>query len=137
RHTGSDMLLKHQKTKRIFNKLLAIKKLSRWRQHVPYTIPLVIAGALLAVNQSDARLDWRLVTVTIANVLAMVFAFMINDVVDAPDDARNPIKRLSNVISQGVLSIREATITSAGIFLISACLFYFGGRVSFLIGLGT
>lgn len=118
-------------------KLIAIKKLSRWRQHVPYTLPLVIAGALLAVNQSDALPDWRLIAVTIANVLAMTFAFMINDVVDAPDDALDPIKTKSNIISQGILSTGEANIISGVIFLLSAVLFYFGGLFSFIAGLST
>lgn len=118
-------------------KLNAIKKLSRWRQHVPYTLPLVIAGALLAVNQSDAIPDWRLIVVTIANVLAMVFAFMINDVVDAPDDALDPIKTKSNIISQGILGTSEANIISSVIFLLSAILFYFGGLYSFIAGLST
>lgn len=121
----------------ILVKLNAIKKLSRWRQHVPYTLPLVIAGALMAVNQSDAVPDWRLIAVTIANVLAMVFAFMINDVVDAPDDALDPVKTKSNVISQGILSTGEANIISGGIFLLSAILFYFGGLYSFIAGLST
>lgn len=117
-------------------KLLTIKKLSRWRQHVPYTLPLVIAGALLAVNQSDTTLDWRLLYVIVANILAMTFAFMINDVVDAPDDALNPIKTKSNVISQGLLSYEEGYFVACGFFLISGMLFYLSGWFSFLAGLG-
>ncbi|GAB5490575.1 MAG: hypothetical protein Phog2KO_07900 [Phototrophicaceae bacterium] len=118
-------------------KLNAILKLSRWRQHVPYTLPLVIAGALLAVSQADAVLDWRLLAVVIANILAMTFAFMINDVVDAPDDALNPIKTKSNVISQGLLSYQEGYWIAGAFFLLSAILFFFGGLWSFLAGLTT
>lgn len=121
----------------LYQKLLAVKKLSRWRQHVSYTIPLVIVGALLAVSQSDASLDWRLLTVTVANILAMVFAFMINDVVDAPDDALNLVKTKSNVISQGLLTYQEGYFLAGGFFLLSAILFYFGGWLSFFVGLGT
>lgn len=121
----------------LYQKLLAVKKLSRWRQHVSYTIPLVIVGALLAVSQSDASLDWRLLTVTVANILAMVFAFMINDVVDAPDDALNLVKTKSNVISQGLLTYQEGYFLAGGFFLLSAILFYFGGWLSFFAGLGT
>lgn len=118
-------------------KLNAIKKLSRWRQHVPYTLPLVIAGALMASQHGDVLIDWRVVTVTVANVLAMTFAFMINDVVDAPDDARDPVKTASNVISQGILTVREGNVLSGGIFLLSAILFFTGGWLSFLAGLST
>jgi len=70
-------------------------------------------------------------------VLAMVFAFMINDVIDAPDDALNPIKKKSNVISQGILSIKEANAISGGIFLLSAVLFLPGGLWSFFYGMST
>jgi len=131
------MYRKQIKTKSIFRKIRAIRKLSRWRQHVPYTLPLVVAGALMATYKSDAEIDWRLLTVTLANVLAMVFAFMINDVIDAPDDALNPIKKKSNVISQGILSIKEANAISGGIFLLSAVLFLPGGLWSFFYGMST
>lgn len=118
-------------------KLKAIIKLSRWRQHVPYTLPLVIAGALLAISQTDTVLDWRLLAVVLANILAMTFAFMINDVVDAPDDALNPIKTKSNVISQGLLSYQEGYWIAGAFFLLSASLFFFGGWLSFIAGLAT
>ncbi len=131
------MLPQQEKTKNTFAKLNAIKKLSRWRQHVPYTLPLVIAGGLMAVNQSEGVPDWRLLAVTLANVLAMTFAFMINDVVDAPDDALDPVKTKSNIISQGMLSVKEANLISGGIFLLSAILYYSGGLFSFIDGLAT
>lgn len=118
-------------------KLLVVKKLSRWRQHVPYTLPLVIAGTLLAVNQSDTSLDWRLLFVTVANILAMTFAFMINDVVDAPDDALDPIKTKSNVISQGLLNYQEGYFVAGGFFFFSAILFFLSGWLSFLAGIST
>lgn len=121
----------------LLDKLHAIRNLTRWRQHVPYTLPAVIGGAMLAVHLNDVNLDWRIVPVVIANVLAMSFAFMINDVVDAPDDALDPIKTRSNVISQGILSTTEGNLLSGTIFLLSAILFFFGGWRSFVVGLGT
>lgn len=121
----------------MISKVRILIKLSRWRQHVPYTLPLVIIGALIATNQSDATLDWRLLPVTIANILAMVFAFMINDVIDAPDDARNPVKTQSNVISQGLLSVREAGLVCVTVFVSSAILFAQGGLWSLIVGLTT
>lgn len=121
---------------KLSTKLYAIRKLTRWRQHVPYTLPAVISGALLAVHLNGVSLDWRLFPVVLANILAMSFAFMINDVIDAPDDMRDPIKQKSNVISQGLLTVTEGNILSGLIFIVSAVLFFFGGRHSFIIGLG-
>src|SRR5687768_2079590 len=120
----------------MLKKLKAIRELSRWRQHVPYTIPAVLGGGLMAVHLNAVTLDWRLLTVVLANILAMSFAFMINDVVDAPDDAKDPNKH-SNVIAAGKLSIREGYLLAGIIFVLSASLFLFGGWYSFGVGMLT
>ncbi|NJO84468.1 MAG: hypothetical protein HC828_17980, partial [Blastochloris sp.] len=65
-------------------------QLTRWKEYVPFVIPLTILGALLASRPYDTALDWRLAVVTLANILAVAYAFMINDIEDAPDDARDP-----------------------------------------------
>jgi 4-hydroxybenzoate polyprenyltransferase len=129
--------IQHKQQVDFLTKLYAIRKLTRWRQHVPYTLPAVISGALLAVYLNELALNWRLLPVVIANILAMSFAFMINDVVDAPDDMRDPLKQKSNVISQGLLTVKEGNILSGIIFGVSAILFFFGGWYSFIIGMGT
>jgi 4-hydroxybenzoate polyprenyltransferase len=117
-------------------KLNAILKLSRWRQHVPYTLPAVLSGGLLAAQFNEVSLDGRLLMVTIANVLAMSFAFMINDVVDAPDDAKDPHKH-SNAIAAGILSIREGNFIAGLTFALAAFFFFFGGWYSFGVGMLT
>ena len=55
-----------------------------------HRMPLTVLGALLAARPHDTLLDWRLAVVTLANILAVAYAFMINDIEDAPDDARDP-----------------------------------------------
>lgn len=120
----------------MIEKLKAIRELSRWRQHVPYTIPAVLGGGLMAAHLNAITLDWRLLTVVLANILAMSFAFMINDVVDAPDDAKDPNKH-HNVIAAGKLSIREGYLLAGIIFVLSASLFFFGGWYSFGAGMLT
>lgn len=112
---------------RLIDKLNAIIRLTRWREHVPYTIPLVLAGAMMAVNTTAITLDWRAGVVLIANILAMSFAFMINDLEDAPDDALDPHKRAGNVISMGILSYREGMLVTTGTFVIALVCFAFGG----------
>lgn len=79
-----------------------ILQLTRWRDHVPFVIPLTLIGALLAIYHSEAEPDSRLIIVVIGNVLAVSAAFIINDVVDAEDDALDPNKRLKNAISSGL-----------------------------------
>jgi 4-hydroxybenzoate polyprenyltransferase len=119
------------------DKTKALVKLSRWREHVPYTVPLVIGGAMLAVHIRDVSLDWRLLAVLIANILAMAFAFMINDVEDAPDDALHPRKQQHNVISSGELTGKDGALASAATFLVSLALYAIGGWWSFGIGGAT
>lgn len=93
-------------------KISGVVRLTRWREHVPFTIPLTLAGGLLALEVTQTAVDWKIFAVIIANILAMSFAFMINDVEDAPDDALNPKKKLHNVISSGILSRREGMIVT-------------------------
>lgn len=119
------------------SKFNAVIRLTRWREHVPYTIPLVVAGAMLAVHLSDATLDWRLLAVVLANILAMAFAFVINDVEDAPDDALNPAKKEHNVISSGLLTRREGILLSVATFVVSLALYAVGGVWSLGVGAAT
>lgn len=115
-------------------KVKAIIGLTRWREHVPYTIPLVIMGALIALELNNLAFTWRIFPVLIANILAMSFAFMINDVEDAPDDARDPRKKAHNVISSGILSYAEGVALSAITFGLALALYALGGWKTFGTG---
>ena len=86
------------------SKIAAAIRLSRWREHVPFTIPLTLVGSLLAIEAASASVDWRAFAVVAANMLSMSFAFVINDIEDAQDDALDPDKKSRNVISSGILS---------------------------------
>lgn len=116
------------------SKFRAILALTRWREHLPYTIPCVAGGAMIAIAQTNGTPDLRLVAVIAANVLAQSFAFMINDVADAPDDALNPRKKARNVVSNGTLTSREGMAWSLGTALLALVLFAFGGIWTFLLG---
>ncbi len=115
-------------------KLTALLRLTRWREHVPFTIPLTIVGGLLAAEPAGVMLDARLLAVLAGNILAMSFAFMLNDVEDAPDDALDPAKRARNVISSGLLSRREGQVASAATCLLAFLLFAAAGAHTLLLG---
>jgi len=99
-------------------KIVAAIRLSRWREHVPFTIPLSLVGSLLAIQATGAEVDWRAFAVIAANIFSMSFAFVINNIADAPDDALDPQKMRRNVISNGVMSSREGWFLAA---LTAAC----------------
>lgn len=115
-------------------KIIAVIRLSRWREHVPFTIPLTIIGGLLALEPAAAAVDWRLFAVLAANVLAMAFAFMLNNIEDAPDDALDPQKKRQNVISCGLLSRREGIALTGAAFVIALALYGASGVLTFVIG---
>lgn len=115
-------------------KLAALLRLTRWREHVPFTIPLTIVGGLLAAEPAAATVDWRLLAVLAGNVLAMSFAFMLNDIEDAPDDALDAVKKAHNVISSGLLSRREGQIVTAATCVLAFLLFAAAGAFTLLLG---
>lgn len=121
------MLIPNISDIRIEDKISAIIRLSRWREHVPFTIPLTIVGALLASQLNKQVIDWRLGVIICANILAVSFAFMINDVVDAPDDTLNPKKKLRNVISSGLLTWREGMALSLLTAMVALAFYALGG----------
>ncbi|GAB1422336.1 hypothetical protein MASR2M15_25650 [Anaerolineales bacterium] len=119
------------------NKLSAIVRLTRWREHVSFTVPLTVVGAMMAVSATNTQADWRIIAVTIANILAVSFAFIINDVEDAPDDALDPKKRMHNVISSEVISHKEGMLLSWGTALLSFLLYLLCGPWTLAFGLVT
>ena len=99
--------------------LRSLLRLSRWQEHIPFTVPATLAGVNLAAPDG-LPLDGRLPAVLAANILAVTFAFMINDIEDAPDDARDPERAARNAIASGEITPRAgwyATLTVAALAL--------------------
>jgi 4-hydroxybenzoate polyprenyltransferase len=84
------------------SQLKATVALMRLREVVPF----VLVTTLLGANVGGAWPGLRLLVVLLGNLLAVAFAFMFNDVEDAPDDALTPAKAARNPISAGRLSPR-------------------------------
>lgn len=121
-------------SERLESKASAVIRLSRWREHVPFTIPLTLVGGLLAIDALQATVDWRLFAVLAANVLSMSFAFMINDIEDAPDDALNPTKKQHNVISSGLLTRRAGQRIAWLTFGLALLLYGLSGERTLICG---
>jgi 4-hydroxybenzoate polyprenyltransferase len=112
-------------------------RLTRWKETVPFVLPLTILGSLLAAQPHNIALDWRLVAIIIANNLAIVYAFMINEIEDAPDDARDPSRAIRNPIITGEISIRFG-YNACRIVAAATLIFYaMGGWMVFGIGVAT
>lgn len=114
----------------------AIFELIRWKEHVPYSIPLTVIGAIIAAS-TGALLDHRLLFILIANVLSMSYAFMINDIEDAEDDARDSHKAKRNPICAGKISISASYNASRIIALLALAFYAFTNHVTLGLGIIT
>jgi 4-hydroxybenzoate polyprenyltransferase len=117
--------------------IFGLIQLTRWKEYVPFVVPLTIIGSLLAARPNDIHLDWRLLAVTLANILAVAYAFMINDIEDAPDDARDPARAARNPISSGRISARVGYAACRLIAAVTLALYAVGGFWVLIIGIGT
>jgi len=108
-----------------------IAKLTRFDEYVYF----VVITTLLGVTSAKGIGDWRLFIVLAANWLAVGFAFMINDIEDAPDDALSPRKINRNPVSAGLITPQIARIATFIVGLLSAFLFSLLGFLPFIFGL--
>lgn len=115
------------------NTILGLLKLTRFNEYVYF----VIVTTLLGVAAAGGQLNWQMIVVVIANWFAVGFAFMINDVEDAPDDALSENKINRNPVSAGLLTPKTARIASFCVALIALGLFALVGWKVLIIGLAT
>jgi len=110
--------------------LKGIIKLTRFDEYVWF----VIVTTLLGAAAGGGSFGWQLIVVLLANWLAVAFAFMINDVEDAADDALNPAKIKRNPISCQMISPRVGYIASYVTAILSAVCYALLGTLPFVIG---
>ena len=106
-------------------------KLTRFDEYVFF----VIVTTLLGVASAGGNVDWRFLVVLLANWTAVGFAFMINDIEDAPDDALSSSKINRNPVSAGLITPKTARIWTFIVGVISAALFALLGTWPFVFGL--
>jgi len=112
-------------------------RLTRWKEYIPFVVPLTVLGSLLAAHPHDVMLDWRLIAVTIANILVVAYAFMINDIEDAPDDARDPDRAARNPITTGEIGSRFGYAACRLVAAVTLIAYAVCGLNVFLIGGAT
>ncbi|MEP7287134.1 MAG: prenyltransferase [Chloroflexota bacterium] len=115
-------------------KVRGVIRLTRWREYVPFVIPLTVFGAILAAQPQNIALDWRLAVTLLANVLAVGYAFMINDIEDAPDDAREAARAARNPVASGELTPNQGWAASLTVAIVTLVLYAIVGVWPFIIG---
>lgn len=116
---------------------IAIIKLTRWREFVLFTTILTWLGGLAAYQVHDARLDMRLFAVLIANLAAVAYAFMVNEIEDSDDDAHDPARGARNAVTSGEITPQMAWRVALVTALVAIVFYALCGLVPFLIGLLT
>jgi len=117
--------------KRLKRTLNGLLKLTRFDEYVFF----VVVTTLLGVASAGGRVDWRFLVVLLANWTAVGYAFMINDIEDAPDDALSSKKINRNPVSAGLITPKTARLWTFIVGAISAVLFALLGTWPFLFGL--
>lgn len=112
-------------------KVDALLRLIRYREFIWF----VIVTTLLGAGAANGDWGWRLAGILVANWLAVAFAFMINDVEDAPEDALDPAKVKRNPVSAADLSARAARIASFSAALLAVFTYALIGFWPFITGI--
>ena len=114
--------------------LLAYYHLLRPREYLFFTLTYTLLGA--AATQSP--FGWRWVLVFLANFFAVAFAFVFNQITDAPLDALSESdSAVRNPIATGELSFTVSQISAVSLLVISIFLYAFLGWKTLLPGLLT
>lgn len=113
--------------------IVSVWRLSRFREFVYF----VVVSTLLGAAAANGALGWRLMLVLLANWLVVGFAFMFNDVEDAPDDALDPSKVSRNPVSSGAITATTGRRLSGLVALLSLGTFSLLGIGPFLVGAVT
>jgi 4-hydroxybenzoate polyprenyltransferase len=110
--------------------LKGLLQLTRYREYVLFVCVTTLMGAKLG----GGDFDLRLLIVLLANLLVVGFAFMYNDVEDAPDDAMDAKKARRNPISAGMLSPRMGKLACVAVSAALLGLYALLGLLPLLLG---
>jgi 4-hydroxybenzoate polyprenyltransferase len=112
-------------------------RLTRWKEYVPFVIPVTLLGVNLALSRTGGAPDLRFLAVLLANNLAVAYAFMVNDIEDAPDDARDPARAARNPVTCGEISPTTGWLCAAMVAVLTLLLYAACGARPLAVGLLT
>src|SRR3989344_4022163 len=115
--------------------MAGVIKLTRWREHLGFVIPLTLLGFLLARQITFVKIDFKILMLLVANILAVSYAFMINDIEDAQDDLNLDSKVIRNPVSNNTLTKRFAYFSSYVTASLALVIYFMLGGNIFLPGL--
>lgn len=137
-YSHQDLLLVGIKGHNVFmsQNLSGLLALTRWKEHVLFVVPLTIIGGLLALSEGGV-LDERIIFALFGNIATVSYAFMVNDMEDAPDDARDAHSNSRNPIASGKISVTSAQVFLWFMAAIALAMFLYVGHIVFAVGVMT
>jgi 4-hydroxybenzoate polyprenyltransferase len=111
-------------------KFRGLVRLTRWKEYISFVVPLTLFGALL----SGQKPTFLILVTMLANMLVVAYAFMINDIEDAPDDAREAHRAARNPVACGELSIAEGWIASLLVAVVAMLCFAAVNMPTLIVG---
>jgi 4-hydroxybenzoate polyprenyltransferase len=116
-------------------RLVGLLRLSRWKEHILFTVPATVLGVNMAADYRPAvTLDRHILTAVVANILAVTCAFMVNDIEDAPDDAREADRAARNPVTCGEISPRGGWLAAIVVSLLALVLYAWVSWGAFWVG---
>lgn len=113
------------------NSLKGLLRLTHFNEYAWF----VVITTILGITSAKGQLTWQFVTVLVANLLAVGFAFMVNDIENAPDDAVSTAKVIHNPIASGLLTPKTARLGAFSAAIFAIMLFALLGWLPLLFGL--
>jgi 4-hydroxybenzoate polyprenyltransferase len=123
--------------KKFQGKSLSVKGLLRLTRYPDYTENVIIItflGILFTQTKLSFESSTRILLILLANWMAVCFTFMINDVEDAKDDMHSKEKSARNPVVAGLISTKNAYLSSFLIAFVSLILFFTLGPLPLLLG---
>jgi 4-hydroxybenzoate polyprenyltransferase len=111
--------------------LKGLAKLTRFSDYGYY----VIVPTLLGIAAAKGMFSWQLLLVLMANWMAVGFAYMVDDIEDAPDDALSVTRVNRNPISSGLIAPKTARIAMLTMGVSAAVVFAVLGIWPFIFGM--
>jgi 4-hydroxybenzoate polyprenyltransferase len=111
--------------------LSGLTKLTRFNEFGYF----IVITTLLGIASAKGAFSERMAAILLANWLAVSFAYMVNDIEDAPDDAFSAKNSQRNPISKGMLSPKTARTAATLVGLLAIALYALMGLWTFIFGL--
>lgn len=111
--------------------MLGIIRLLHLKDHIYF----VVTTSILGISSSNGEVGWRFLILLLANLSAVSFAFIVDDIEDAPEDVLSTLVSNHNPISTGLISPKTARFAAFFVAALSIVFYALLGIWPLILGL--